>query len=90
MLQEMAHRLLMPDVVGCNAGISANMTLSPSFQMGTYTSQCDFSNKALVLDCQNQTLDAGGGGCFFSGIVSSTGHAASKALSMAISAGGSR
>jgi hypothetical protein len=41
--------------------------LSTSFEMGTYTSQCDFSGKTLMIKGQGQTLDANGGGRFFYG-----------------------
>ena len=51
----------------CNAGIDANMTLSSAFQMSAYTGLCDFSGRTLVLDCQNQTLNANQAGRFFYG-----------------------
>jgi hypothetical protein len=39
--------------------------LGDGFVMGTYTGECDFTGKNLVVDCRGKTLDAGKGGRFF-------------------------
>ena len=41
--------------------------LSSSFVMGAYTSQCDFSGKAIIVRCDGKVLDANKQGRFFSG-----------------------
>jgi hypothetical protein len=43
-------------------GSSGTVTLSDSFEMGTYTSQIDFSGKQLVIIGNSKTLDAGENG----------------------------
>jgi hypothetical protein len=47
--------------------VTVNVILAPSFVMGSYTGECDFSGRALAVHCNNQTLDAGEGGRFFNG-----------------------
>jgi hypothetical protein len=53
-------------VTAC-AAPSANITLSPAFQMGAYTNEIDFSGKVIIIFGSNATLDAGQKGRFFSG-----------------------
>ena len=47
---------------------SGTIVLSSSFVMGAYTSQCDFSGKAIIVRCDGKVLDANKQGRFFSGI----------------------
>jgi hypothetical protein len=54
-------------VTACAAPSSVNVTLSPAFQMGTYTAEIDFSGKAIVIFGSNATLDASQMGRFFLG-----------------------
>jgi hypothetical protein len=46
---------------------SANITLSPTFQMGAYNNEIDFSGKVITIFGSNATLDAGQKGRFFNG-----------------------
>ena len=46
---------------------SGTIELSSSFAMGSYTSECSFSGVAIVVRCNNNTLDANENGCFFVG-----------------------
>jgi hypothetical protein len=46
---------------------SANITLSPTFQMGAYNNEIDFSGKVIIIFGSNATLDAGQKGRFFNG-----------------------
>jgi predicted outer membrane repeat protein len=49
------------------AASSANITLSPTFQMGAYSNQIDFSGKVITIFGSNAILDAGLKGIFFNG-----------------------
>jgi hypothetical protein len=53
-------------VTAC-AAPSASITLSPTFQMGVYNNEIDFSGKVIVIFGSNATLDAGQKGRFFNG-----------------------
>ena len=46
---------------------SGTIMLSSSFVMGAYTSQCDFSGKAIIVRCDGKVLDANKQGRFFGG-----------------------
>ena len=47
--------------------VSGTIELSMAFVMGSYTSQCDFSGKTIIMRCNGKTLDAGQEKRFFSG-----------------------
>eukprot|EP00935_MAST-01C_sp_MAST-1C-sp1_P000910 g910.t1 len=46
---------------------SGTIVLSASFAMGDYTSQCEFSGKAIIVRCDGKVLDANKQGRFFYG-----------------------
>ena len=46
---------------------TTTIELSTSFAMGSYTGQCDFSGKTVVLRCNHNILDANHGGRLFYG-----------------------
>jgi hypothetical protein len=49
------------------AGIRANITLSPAFQMGAYTNSIRFKGQLITIFGNNATFDAGQNGSFFNG-----------------------
>jgi predicted outer membrane repeat protein len=56
-------------VTACiHAAPNVSITLSPTFQMGNYTREINFSSKVIIIFGSNATLDAGQKGRFFNGV----------------------
>jgi hypothetical protein len=54
-------------VTACAAPSANIITLSPTFQMGVYTNEIDFSGKTITIFGSSAILDAGQKGTFFTG-----------------------